>query len=184
MAKLPHYTNSIPAMGRFEPFYPNLFEVTIMPPTAIPGGAILLEHVKSISGLQTEIGQGAVTQSFKQSQRSYAGTNVEKTFVDLTVAFTLNLNDSNEMYVYKTLRDWKRLIYHPLTGEMGIKKDYIGTMVVTQYNRKGDIFWTRTFYEVFPTGNIDAQPDLSYDNETPAELSVVFRADWWSDEMV
>jgi len=31
------------------------------------------------------------------------------------------------------------------------------------YNRAGDIWWQRTFYQVFPTGNIPAF-DLGYDN--------------------
>lgn len=183
MAGLPHYTNSQAGSKRYEPVYPNLFEVNLLPPATVSGGAILLEHVNSISGLDNEKGQAAVEQKYKQATRSYADTNPEATTVDLTIQFSLNLNDGNELYAYKTLRDWKRLIYNPLTGEMGLKKDYVGTIIVTNFNRAGDIFWQRTFYEAFITGPIPAI-DLDITNGEPAVIDVAFRSDWWSEDMV
>ena len=183
MAGLPHYNNSQASTNKYEPFYGSLFEVNIIPPPSISGGQILLEHVNSIGGLVSEPGQVAVEQKYKQATRSYASTTPDTTTVDLTVDFSLNLNDGNELYVYKTLRDWKRLGWNPLTGEQGLKKDYVGTLVVTNYNRAGDIFWERTFYEAFITGGLP-ELALGYETGDPLTLSVAWRADWWSDNMV
>lgn len=185
MAGLPHFTNSKAATKYYEPFYQNLFEVSILPPSTISGGEILLEHVRSIGGLATEKMQGVVEQKYKFATRSYASSQPESTTVDLAINFSLNLNEANELYVYKTLRDWNRLMYNSLTGEQGLKKDYVGTIVVSNYNRAGDIFWQRTFYGCFPTGdNLTPADELSYDSADPTELSMTWRSDYWTEDMV
>lgn len=184
MAGLPHYKNSKAAVNKYEPVYTNLFDVTILPPPGVGGGEILIEHVRSIGGLNTEKGSEVVEQEFKFAQRSYSSGRPTNTTVDLTVNFSLNLNDNNEMYVYKTLRDWKRLSYNPLTGEQGLKKDYSDAkMIVTMYNRVGDIFWQRTFHDVFVVGDL---PELALDYSAgdPLELEVAFRSDYWTENMI
>lgn len=184
MAGLPHYRNSKASVNKFEPVYTNLFEVTIIPPPGVAGGDILIEHVRSIGGLNTEKGAEAVEQEYKTAQRSFASGRPTATTVDLTVNFSLNLNDSNEMYVYKTLRDWKRLIYNPLTGEEGLKKDYSDAkMIVTMFNRVGDIFWQRTFHDIFIVGDL---PELALDYSAgdPLEMEVAFRSDYFTENMV
>jgi len=184
MAGLPHYRNSKAAVNKYEPVYTNLFEVTILPPPGVSGGSILLEHVRSISGLNTEKGAEVVEQEYKFAQRSYANGRPTSTTVDLTVNFSLNLNDNKEMYVYKTLRDWKRLIYNPLTGEEGLKKDYADSrMIVTMFDRTGDIFWQRTFHDCFIVNDI---PELGLDYSTgdPLEMEVQIRSDYWTENMV
>ena len=185
MAGLPHFTNSKASVGYFEPFYANLFEVSIIPPDTIAGGEMLLEHVSKIGGLTNEKMEGVAEQKYKFATRSFAKSMPDSTTVDLAVDFTLNLNDANELYIYKTLRDWSRLIWNPLTGEQGLKKDYVGTIVVSNYNRAGDIFWQRTFYGCFPTGaELAAAAELAYESAEPATLSMVWRSDWWSEDMV
>lgn len=184
MAKLPHFKNSKAAIEKWEPVYKNLFEVTIIPPAAAGSGELLLEHVISINGLNTEKGQEAIQQSFKFAKRSYLDSNVPDTSVDIDITFSLNLNSNNQMYVYKTLRDWKRLGYNPLTGEMGLKKDYAdGKIIVTMYNRVGDIYWQRVFNDVFVVGDLP-QFDLDYSDGTPLDIAVKFKSDWWQDTMV
>jgi hypothetical protein len=184
MATLPHFKNSKAATSKWEPVYKNLFEVTILPPPSVTGGSLLLEHVNSITGLTTELGQEVTEQTFKTAKRSFLSSVPVNTVVDLVVNFSLNLNDNNEMYVYKTLRDWKRLGYNPLTGEMGLKKDYTQDtkIIVTQYNRKGDIFWQRTFNDVFIVGNLP-EFTLDYSSADVETLEVTFRSDWWQDTM-
>ena len=185
MAGLPHFTNSKASTGNYEPFYQNLFEVTILPPTTIAGGELILEHVRKIGGLTNEKMEALYEQKYKFATRSYAKSAPDSTTVDLAIDFSLNLNEANELYVYKTLRDWNRLIYNPLTGEQGLKKDYVGTIVVSNYNRAGDIFWQRTFYGCFPFGSeLAAAAELNYDTAEGAELSMTWRADWWSEDMV
>ena len=183
MPGLPHYQNAKASSRWFEPFYGNLFEVSIMPPATVSGGSILLEHVNKIGGLTQDRGSEAITQSYKFAKRSYASGLPSDTVNDLSIDFSLNLNDANELYVFKTLRNWSRIIYNPLTGEQGLKKDYIGTIIVTNYNRKGDIFWQRTFHDCFPTGDL---PEFALDYQATDALAMEmkFRSDWWEENIV
>lgn len=179
MAGLPHYENSTAASKYHEPYYPNKFEAQFLPPAGVAGGDILVQHCKNVDGLQPEPHGEAAEQKYKTSSRSYA-QDPDSTARDVTFTFTLNLNQDNQLYVYKTLRDWKRKVYNPRTGEKGLKKDYVGKIVVVNYNRAGDIFWENTLHECFPSGEF---PDLPRDWETaePAEMEITFRCDWIDD---
>jgi len=180
---LPHYTQSRTSNQKFEPIYPNLFEVTIFSPLGDDTG-LILEHVKTIGGLNAlNPAVDAVGQKYKFSDRSFAGMPGQ-TFVDISLGFTLNLNEANENFIYNTFRNWYKLIYDPLTGEMGLKKDYVGSMIVVQYNRVGDIFRKITFKDIFPTGAPEFLDELNYETQDPAELSMTYRCDHWVEENV
>lgn len=184
MAGLPHYRNSKAGVNKYEAVHANLFEVTILPPPGVAGGEILLEHVRSIGGLNTEKGSEVVEQEYKHSQRSYLNGRPTSTTVDLTINFSLNLNGNNEMYVYKTLRDWKRLGDNPLTGEQGLKVDYSDAkIIVTMFNRAGDIHWQRTFHDVFIVGDLP-ELALDYSSGDPLEMEVAFRSDYWTENQI
>jgi hypothetical protein len=180
---LPHYTQSTASTQKFEPIYPNLFEVTVFTPLG-DNTALILEHVKSISGLNNlNPTVDEVTQKYKFANRSFAGMPGD-TSADITLNFTLNLNDANENYIYNTFRNWYKLIYDPLTGEMGLKKDYVGSMIIVQYNRAGDIFRKITLKDVFPKGQPDFLDELNYETSDPAELTMTYRCDHWVEENV
>ena len=180
---LPHYTQSRTSNNRYEPIYPSLFEVTIFSPLSDDTG-LLLEHVKSIGGLNgLNPSVDAVGQKYKFADRSFAGMPTQ-TFVDLTLNFTLNLNDANENFIYNSMRNCYKLTYDPLTGEMGLKRDYTGSMIIVQYNRAGDIFRKITLKDVFPTGQPDFLDELSYETNDPAELTMTYRCDNWVEENV
>ena len=179
---LPHYKNSKASVNKWEFVAGNLFEVTILPPPGVAGGALLLEHVRSVGGITTELGQEAVEQEFKTAKRSFSSNVPTNTVVDLAINFSMNLNDDNANYVYNTLRDWKRLSNNPLTGEMGLKKDYADAkIIVTEYNRVGDIHWQRTFHDCFINGDLPELP-LDYTNGEPLEMEVTFRSDYWTEQ--
>ena len=184
MAGLSHFLNSKAATKYYEPFYQNLFEVTVLPPSTVSGGEILIEHINKIAGLAQDKGTEIIEQKYKWATRSYASGVPTGTTVDLALDFSLNLNDANELYVYKTLRDWWRIIWNPLTGEQGLKKDYVGTIVVTNFNRKGDIFWQRTFHDCVPSGDLPAF-DLDYSAGEKLEFAgITWRCDWWEENIV
>ena len=83
MPGLPHFTNSLAATKYYEPFYQNLFEVSILPPPTVAGGEILLEHVRKIGGLTEQKMEATVEQKYKFAQRSYAKSAPDST-VDKT----------------------------------------------------------------------------------------------------
>lgn len=178
---LPHYKTSKASSKQEEPLYGNLFEVTFLPPDGIDGG-LLLEHVNTVSGLGgLNPSIDAVGQKYKFSDRSYAGMPGQ-TFVDVAINFSLNLNDSNQLYTYKTLREWYKKIYDPQTGEMGLKKDYSGTIIIVQHNRKGEIFRKITLYHTFPTGELPLADSLDYSSSDPIPIDITFRCDSWDEE--
>lgn len=178
---LPHYTQAKASIQKFEPVYQNLFEVTILTPLN-QDSSLILQHVKSIGGLNNlNPSVDAVGQKYKFADRSYAGMPGQ-TFADLTLAFTVNLNDANQAYMYKYMRDWYKLTYDPLTGEMGIKVNYTGTMIVVQYNRRGDVFRKITFKDCFPTGQPSFIDSLAYETSEPAEVEMTIRSDYWIEE--
>jgi hypothetical protein len=180
---LPHYDISQASNKQQEIVYPNLFEVTFLPPAGIDGG-LLLEHVNTIGGLGgVNPAIDPVDQKYKFADRSYAGMPAT-TSIDVTVNFSLNLNSSNQLYTYKTLRDWYKKSYDPETGEMGLKKDYTGTLIIVQYNRAGDIFRKLTLYHVFITGGLSLADSLEYGSNDAVTLDVVFRCNKWNEELV
>ena len=180
---LPHYTQSRASSQRFEPIQPNLFELTVFSPLGDDTG-LILQQVKSIGGLNAlNPAVETVQQKYKFADRSFAGMPTQ-TFVDLPVNFTLNLNDANENYIYNTFRNWYKLIYDPLTGEMGLKKDYVGSMILVQYNRAGDIYRKITFKDVFPIGQIDFVDEMNYATQDAVELTMTYRCDHWVEENV
>jgi hypothetical protein len=182
---LPHYSeDQTQKKGKnFEPVQANLFEVTILPPDGVAGQELLLQHVKTVSGLgalHKEI--SPITQKYKQASRSFAGT-IDDTFIDVTIEFSLNLNDSNQAYLYKTLRQWYRAQYNPETGEMGLKKNYVGTVVIVQFNREGDIFRKVTLDDCFIISGVSLTETLDYSNSDVQVMEVQWRSDVFAEEV-
>ena len=181
MAGLSHYQNSLSAINKFEPVYLNQFEVTVIPPSAVAGGEILLQQVTKVGGLTLDKNPGLVTQKYKFAKRNYAGAKPDNTYLDLSLSFTVNLNDDNSMYVFKTLRQWSDLIYNPLTGAMGLKNDYTGTIVVSIFNKQGDVYRRINCKDVFP---LKALPEmgLNYTDEGIYTINdMEFAVDYWDD---
>jgi len=189
MAGLPHFTSAKAAVSLYEPVYLNQFEVILQPPTAVSnpvgtgGRTLLVENITQISGLEVDKTPTPVQQNYKFSGRRYAGGAVEDTGVKLRLQFHTNLDDNNSNYVHKTLRQWGDLVYNPLTGAMGIKSNYAGGcyMLISIFNKQGDVFRRMKFFNIFPTKAIDPLP-LSYENgQNIYNISAEFRADYFED---
>ena len=181
MAGFPHYQNSLFGINKYEPVYLNQFEVLITPPAAVLGGPILVQQVTSISGLGVDKTPAATQQKYKFAVRNYAGAKPEQTVFDLTVNFSVNLNDANSMYVFKTLRQWTDLIYNPLTGAMGVKRDYTGTIVLSIFNKQGDVFRRITCRDCFPISPIGAM-EMDYSGTELYDISLQWAVDYWDDQ--
>jgi len=188
MAGLPHYTNSQAAIQLYEPVYLNQFEVIINTPAGVQqlpglnGELILTQQVKAISGMTVDIQPaGPVEQFYKFATRRYAGGEPSQTDMDLTMEFEVNLNETNSMTVYKTLRQWSDLIYNPLTGAMGLKRDYVGSMVISIFNKQGDVFRRIRIPVCFISTPIPAL-ELDYDQGSNIyTISISWKCDYWED---
>ena len=183
MAGLPHYQNSLFGINKYEPVYLNQFEVLITPPGPVLGGQILVQQVTNLTGLEVDKTPAPIQQRYKFAVRNYAGAKPEQTVFDLALSFTVNLNDANSMYVFKTLRQWTDLIYNPLTGAMGVKTDYTGTIVISIFNKQGDVFRRITCKDCFPTTPLSVM-ELAYDSETLYEVSMTWAVDYWDDQFL
>lgn len=189
MAGLPHFTNSRAGIQNYEPVYLNQFEVLITPPAGIisanptfRGESILTQQIKSVEGLVVDIAPAQpVEQKYKFASRRYAGGEPSTSDLLFTTSFEVNLDDDNSMAVYKILRQWADLIYNPLTGAMGIKTDYIGSMLISVFNKRGDVFRRIRIPYCFIASSINEMP-LSYDQGNALyTVTLDWKADYWED---
>ena len=153
-----------------------LFDVTLILPDGINDTDILSEHILNVSGLQPERGPESVQQQMNSARRNYMSDDVDNT-QEFTINFSLNLNDNNANYIYKTLKEWFHRGYNPNTGERGLKKDYVGTIIIESHNRAGQVFWNRTAHQCFISGGLPAL-DNDITSPDPLELEVSFIADY------
>ena len=186
MAGYAHYRNSIASMGNMEPVYTAQYEVSITPPAGISDWSLTLENVTNVSGVNTNFLPEPQKQYYKGAARTHAGGAVPEQTVDISLSFELNLNESNSMYVYKALRAWTDLVYDPLTGKFGLKKDYIGgPMIISQFNKKGEIFRQITYPVVFPTTAIELPTDFDYSDAGVWKIeNFVLTADYFDETWI
>lgn len=190
---LPHFRNSRASVESYEPIYNNIFNMQIQLPVALGSTVentnLLLEGIQRISGLNTNKVPGVVEQHYKYATRSFAGASPDNTAIDVAIDFEVNLQATNangqpSAYVIKTLRKWTDLIYDPLTGRTGLKKDYIAPSVtITMLDRAQNPFWSWVLYNVFPTTGIPEVP-LDYQSKDLYRISgFTLRCDYW-DEII
>jgi hypothetical protein len=185
MAGLPHYRNSQAAMQKFEPVYNAQFEVLLTPPAAVTGWTLVMENVIKVGGVEVNKMPAVVEQKYKSAKRSFAGGIVDDTGIDITLDFEVNLDDSNSAYVYKALRKWCDLIYDPLTGRMGLKRDYTGgPFIINYFNKNGDIFRQIKAPVVFPTTPITPVETDFTSNEIYRITGFTLRADYWEETIL
>lgn len=193
---LPHFKTSRVSMEMYEPVYLNLFTVEIQLPKGLTGTGgvseedknLLLEGVQNVKGLDTNKVPGAVdTQTYKGAQRSFAQSVTDKTNIDVTMDFEINVRGSADgtpdLYTLKILRRWNDLIWDPLTGRQGLKVNYVAPSVtVTIHDKANQPFWQWILYNVFPTTNLP-QPDLDYANKANLYkvTNYTLRCDYWDE---
>lgn len=199
---LSHFTTSRTSMENWEPVYLNLFTVEIKLPAklteAINGVAgvsdedknLLLEGVKNVKGLDTNKMPDVVTQTYKYADRSFAGSGTPNTYIDVSMDIQVNLRDSGsgmpDMFAVKILRAWNDLVWDPLTGRQGLKKDYVAEYVtVTMHDKANNPFWQWTLYNVFPTKGITT-PELDFSKKTDLYTiqGYTLRCDYWDETML
>ena len=194
-----HFTSSKRSMELHEPIYTNLWTAQILP-SDLPNGMlafgygaddvkIVLEGLRSISGLQTQRGTSPVSQKYKHVERGYAGSAPSQTHLELGMNFELNVkrNDdgTNDNYTYKFLRRWSDLTFDPLTGRMHIKKNYAAKAItIMLHDKEGKPIHQWICYNLFPTSALP-EPPLSYDNSAIWQsFSVTFWCDYYDEAIL
>lgn len=187
-----HYRNSDAAVRMWEVVSPALFEVYLKFPTKIASEIgnpeLMFQHVRSISGLDGLTPTvGNVVQKYKYAERHYAAAGPDKTSLELTITYTLNINDSHENYIYNMLRKWYDLIYNPQNGQTLVKKDYAGgsLMTIYEHDRNGAIWRKITCIDFFPSTPPTGLNEDNYDSTGDAKtVSITFIVDDWVEETI
>lgn len=196
---LPHFKTSRVSMEMYEPVYLNLFTVEFQLPKGLTGTGgisdddknLLLEGVQNVKGLDTNKNPGVANlQHYKFADRSFAASGTDKTYIDVSMDFEINVRGSAsgapDMYTLKILRRWNDLIWDPLTGRQGLKVNYVApTVTVTMHDKANQPFWQWTLYNVFPTTNLPV-PELDYSKKTDLYkvTGYTLRCDYWDEVML
>ena len=188
-----HYNNSQAATNMWEVVSPALFEVDFSFPSLINGDSnndtiLMFEHVRSITGLDGVTPTvGNVVQKYKYAERHYAAAGPDKTSLELTVTFTMNLNDKQHNYIYNMLRRWYDLIYNPQNGQMLTKKQYAdgSRMFIAEHDRNGAIWRKINCFNFFPSTPPTGLNEDNYDSTGDAKtVSITFIVDDWVEETI
>jgi hypothetical protein len=183
---LPHWDNSVASRNSYEPIFQNQFEFVINPPAGLAGDAnapLLVEQILTVSGIPEQMTAASVTQFYKFSKRAYAAATPNETLAKLSCTFEVNLDNENNMYVYNTLRAWADLIYDPLTGRQGLKRDYVGSARLVIFNKAGDIFREFTFVNMFLDKELSAMT-LGYSTTEIYKITASFTSDTWRETRI
>ena len=187
-----HYRHSDAAVNMYEVVSPALFEVYFTFPSQITGKVgseqteLMFQHVRSISGLDGLTPTvGNVVQKFKFAERHYASAGPDKTSLEITITFTLNLNHAHENYIYNMLRRWYNLIYNPQNGQTLTKYQYAkdSRMEIIEHDRNGEIWRRITCFDFFPSTPPTGLNENNYDSVGDAKtLSITFIVDDWVED--
>lgn len=181
---MPHFKNSAASVYNWEPVFLNQFDVIISPPSIIAGNGyyvdILTEQVKSVSGIPEILPTGVIEQKYLWATRSYSRPVPEATVANIEIAFEVNLNNRNSMYVYEMMRDWAEIQFNPGAGIHGKKADYGGEITVIMYNKAHRIFRQFNFKSAFLSEPFNPM-DLAYLSDDIYVLTVKFRSDSWRE---
>jgi hypothetical protein len=86
------------------------------------------------------------------------------------------------MYTYNALRAWADLVYNPLTGAQGLKRDYADAAItVNVFNRSGQIFREFNFEPVFIGPDKLTEMKLDYASDEIYRLTATFSADTYTE---
>jgi hypothetical protein len=187
-----HYKNSQAARGKWEVVSPALFEVYFKFPNILSYDSndtlLMFEHVRSITGLDGVAPTiGNVVQKYKFAERHYAAAGPDKTSLELTITFTMNLKDTHENYIYNMLRKWYHLVYNPQNGQTLTKNQYAtgSILEIVEHDRDGSIWRTIKCLDFFPSTPPTGLNDDNYDSMGDAKtVSITFLVDDWVEKSI
>lgn len=190
---LPHFTQlqmtgspGGPGTKPEEPVYLNLFEITFILPTILQAQGrdpiMMLQQANKVSlDLTPDI--SIAQQRFKYSTRAFM-TTPEKTHVEFTINFNVNVNDKGNITIWDTLKAWYDLVWNSQNGSLHYKSDIIGTIIVNQHDKKGVVLRRVTFQNCQIKGVGSYELDWSQSTSILENLSANFVADYWIDEYI
>lgn len=190
---LPHFTQLLntgspggPGTLPDEVVYTNLFEITFVLPVILQAQArnpvLLLENATTVDLNLTEFGVTTKEQRFKYSTRAFL-TTPDKTHIDFSIKFNVNVNQQGSMEVWNTLKAWYDLVFNSQNGSLHYKSDIIGTIIVNQHDKKGVVL-RRVTYQNCQIKKINGFALDWSSNNIVENLQVDFVSDYFIDEYI
>lgn len=186
---LPHIRNVQSGVNYYDPQHNSIFEVYFSLPEPLreefkSDEAILTEQVISVSGLDVlQKIPTAGSQQFYGVDVSFLNPTYDSTYADITIQFNLNLRNATDNFVLKVFKAWGKLSYDLSDGTRTLKAHYIAdNLRVAEANRDGTIWRSYIFHDVMITG-ITGLETLDYKSNDPQKLTVVFRSDYWDEDL-
>lgn len=186
---LPHLMNTKAGANRHDPMNRAVFEVFFTLPELIQGefgsdAVTLTEQVTDVSGLdalQKTVGVGQ--QKFFGVDVSFLNPTLDNTYAEVTVNFNLNIRSKSDAWVLRLFKAWAKLGYDLADGTRTLKSEYVAdAMRIAEANRDGTIYRAYVFHDIMISG-ITGLDTLNYTDNEPAKLAVVFRSDYWDEDM-
>jgi len=186
MSPLPHFTQINSANSLYEPVYPSLFEITFVLPALLQAEGrdplALLENAKTVDfDLTKDI--SSVNQRFKYSTRVYL-TMPEKTDIDFSIKFNVNVDNNGSVYVWNTLKSWYDKVWNSQNGTLHYKRETVGTVIVNQHDKKGFVIRRVTFHNAQLQGVGSISLDWASNTSIIEDVEAKFVADYWTDEYI
>lgn len=183
---LPHFTNILTATTLAEPVFPSLFEITFILPTLMQAEGrdplALLENAKSVDfDLTKDI--TSASQRFKYSTRVFL-TMPEKTDIDFSIKFNLNVDNNGSVFIWNTLKSWYDKVWNSQTGTVFYKSDVVGTVIVNQHDKKGFVIRRVTFQNAQLQGIGQIGLDWEQNTSIIQDVEAKFISDYWTDEYI
>lgn len=176
---LAHVLFSEAGRENYEVVINSLFRVTFILPDGITPEPLLTEHVISVTGWK-DSGAESVQQQHNSARRNYASTDIDNT-QELEFMFSLNLNKLNQNYVYKKIKEWRKRVFNPLTGEYGVKSEYVGQVIVERLDKKEEVIWSRTLHNAWVKGDLTGLDDFDITNGEPIQMPCSIIGDYYTE---
>jgi len=93
-------------------------------------------------------------------------------------SFTVTFRVGKDMYERKMFEDWQKLIYDEENAVWGYYADYVGTLVIRQYDRSNGNVYGDKFTEVYPTA-IEGFDSAQGSKGEPIKQNIVFSYRKW-----
>ncbi len=189
LTHLPHIKNVKSGINKYDPVHNSIFEVYFTLPEAIAqtfkeDEILLTEQVTNVAGLDvlqktTDTGE----QKFYGVTVSYLNPILDTTAADITIDLNLNLRNVTDNFVLKVFKAWENLSYNLADGTRSIKVGYISdNLRIAVATRNGDI-WRSTIFHHVMLKAVTGLDTLDYMNNEAIKLQVIFRSDYWDDEL-
>lgn len=180
-----HFSTSKVSTSLDEPLYKSKFLATFILPVSLRpkfGTQLMTEQLIKIGGLAADKLPETVEQHFRYTSRRFSG-GVPDTKLDVDLTFEANVSKAGIIYPYNVLREWSYLCYDPQTGFQGIKRDYVGSLILDVHGKNGVVlrkFYFPIFFPIKPLNDID----LDYTQEGIYQPTMTFAAENYTDKII